>query len=300
MADQKDLDYSYSLIDKIFRLSFGETGDFSGAMYNGDFSISIEQAQKQKYEFISKNLNIRQGSKVLDLGCGWGPFLQFIKAKGAKGIGLTLSTAQAKSCKLKELDVHLMDCRKIMPDTFGIFDSITCIGAFEAFCSKEEWQANKQDEIYRKFFKVVHDLLPVGGKFYMQTMTLGRNMIDPENISIKADKNSGAYLCALMEKQFPGHWLPAGEQQILDTARPLFRLLYKSSGRLDYIETQKQWQKKFHRFHFKKYAYFITLIPRFLTNSEFRRRIFLFGVPANRLCFEKEIIDHYRFIFEKV
>jgi len=45
MAEQQDLDYTYSTIDKIFRISMGETGDFSGAMYNGDFSLSLEEAQ---------------------------------------------------------------------------------------------------------------------------------------------------------------------------------------------------------------------------------------------------------------
>ena len=31
MADKKDLDFTYTTIDKIFRLSIGETGDYSGA-----------------------------------------------------------------------------------------------------------------------------------------------------------------------------------------------------------------------------------------------------------------------------
>ena len=46
MAEQKDLDFTYTTIDKIFRLSVGETGDYSGAKYDGDFSMSLEEAQK--------------------------------------------------------------------------------------------------------------------------------------------------------------------------------------------------------------------------------------------------------------
>ena len=42
MAGKQDLDFTYTVIDKIFRMSIGETGDFSGARYNGDFSMSIE------------------------------------------------------------------------------------------------------------------------------------------------------------------------------------------------------------------------------------------------------------------
>jgi len=46
VADRDDLDFTYSLIDRIFRLSLGELADFSGAKYDGDFSLSLEQAQR--------------------------------------------------------------------------------------------------------------------------------------------------------------------------------------------------------------------------------------------------------------
>ncbi len=41
MAGREEMDYVYSLIDRIFRLSIGETGDFSGAMYDGDLACWI-------------------------------------------------------------------------------------------------------------------------------------------------------------------------------------------------------------------------------------------------------------------
>ena len=46
MADKEDLDFTYTTIDKIFRLSIGESADYSGAKYDGDFSMSLEEAQK--------------------------------------------------------------------------------------------------------------------------------------------------------------------------------------------------------------------------------------------------------------
>jgi len=49
MADNHDMDFTYTTIDKIFRLSMGETGDYSGAVYNGDFSMILEKAQEQKH-----------------------------------------------------------------------------------------------------------------------------------------------------------------------------------------------------------------------------------------------------------
>lgn len=300
MADQKDLDYTYTLVDKIFRFCFGETGEFSGAMYNGDFSMSLEEAQRRKHEFIAESLNIKEGSRVLDMGCGWGPFLKFIKEKGAKGIGVTLSAGQEKGCQKNGLNVHLMDCKTIKPEKFGTFDAIVSLGAFEHFCSKEEWKAGKQDEIYNNFFKVVSDLLQGGKRFFLQTMTFGKNMIDSDEIDINADKDSDAYLCAHMEKSFPGSWLPSGKEQIIKNAKPFFKLISNSNGRLDYIETQKQFEKKFWGFSFRKYLFYFSLIPNYLTNKDLRKRLVKIGINAVRLCFEREIIDHYRLVFEKV
>ncbi len=300
MADQKHLDYTYTLIDRIFRYAFGETGDFSGALYNGDFSLSLEEAQKRKHQYIADSLRVQKGSRVLDMGCGWGAFLKSIQERGAEGIGVTLSRGQALACKKNGLDVHLMDCRAITPDRFGTFHAVTCIGAFEAFCSKKEWQAGKQDEVYRKFFKTVYDLLKPAGRFYMQTMVFGKNMIDKKEVDIQADRDSDAYICALMQKQFPGHWLPDGVDQIVEDARPYFQLMTKSSGTLDYIETQKQWRRKFREFGVRKYAFYVSLAPRYLIDREFRKRLGLTEVNANRICFEREILEHFRLVFEKL
>jgi hypothetical protein len=46
VADRQDLEFTYSLIDRIFRLSLGELADFSGAKYDGDFSLSLADAQR--------------------------------------------------------------------------------------------------------------------------------------------------------------------------------------------------------------------------------------------------------------
>ncbi len=300
MADQKDLDYTYTLIDVIFRFCFGETEDFSGAKYDGDFSISLEEAQRRKHEFIADSLNIKKGSRVLDMGCGWGPFLKYIEERGAEGIGMTLSTGQERACRKNGLNVYLMDCRTIDSETFGIFDAISCIGAFEAFCSREEYETGKQDEIYNSFFKVVYDLLPESGRFYMQTMIFGKNIIEYKDFDIRADKDSDAYVCALLQKQFPGNWLPYSVEQIIEDAKPYFRLVTKNNGRLDYIETQKQWREKLRRFNFKKYLFYLSLIPKYVTSKDFRKRIDLFGINANREGFERKILDHFRLVFEKV
>ncbi len=225
MADRKDLDFTYSLIDRIFRLSLGELADFSGAKYDGDFSLSLEEAQRRKHEYVAEQIGIEPGRRVLDLGCGWGPMLNFIRSREATGVGVTLSSAQAAACKRNGLDVHLRDARQVTGDSFGPFDAVASLGAFEHFCSPEDYRAGRQEEVYRDLFANVATTLPDKGRFYLQTMVFGRNMIPIEEVSIDAPRDSDAWYVALMQHQFPGSFLPFGKDQIVKSAEGHFRLV---------------------------------------------------------------------------
>lgn len=298
MADRKDLDFTYSLIDRIFRLSLGELADFSGAKYDGNFSMTLEEAQNRKHEYIAEQIGIGPGRRLLDLGCGWGPLLNFAREKGAEGVGVTLSSAQAESCRRHGLDVHLKDVRQVDRNTFGPFDAVASLGAFEHFCSPEDYEAGRQDEVYRDVFARAADVLPDSGRFYLQTMVFGRNMIPIDEVSIDAPRDSDSWYVALMQHQFPGSFLPFGSEQVLKAAEPHFRLVESSSGRLDYIETIKQWRARFAEPSLQKTFLKARLVPRWLTSREFRLA-FTSGVSANSVCFERELLDHFRLVFEK-
>ncbi len=298
MADRYDLEFTYSLIDRIFRLSLGELADFSGAKYDGDFSLSLEQAQRRKHEYIAEAIGIGPGRRVLDLGCGWGPLLDYIRRTGGDGVGVTLSSAQAEACRRHGLDVHVQDARLVDRDTFGPFDAVASLGAWEHFCSPEDYRAGRQEEIYRGIFERVAGALPERGRFYLQTMVFGPNMIDPDEVSIDAPRHSDAWYLALMGHQFPGSWLPFGREQIVRCAEPRFRVVESSSGRLDYIETIRQWRRRFAQRSLRKTLIKARLAPRWLTSSDFRLA-FTSGVSANSACFERELLEHYRLVFEK-
>ena len=298
MADRRDLDFTYSLTDRIIRLSLGELADFSGAKYDGDFSLSLEEAQRRKRDYVADQIGIAPGRRVLDLGCGWGGLLNYIRERGATGVGVTLSSAQATACRRHGLDVHLHDARTVTREAFGPFDAVASLGAFEHFCSPEDHTAGRQEPIYSSLFEHVAELLPAGGRFYLQTMVFGRNMIPLEQISTEAPRNSDAWILALLGCQFPGSWLPSGQDQIVRCAEPHFRLVSSQSGRIDYIETITQWNKRIGAPSLKKRLLKLQLVPRWLTDHRFRLG-FTSGVSANKICFERGLLDHHRLVFEK-
>jgi cyclopropane-fatty-acyl-phospholipid synthase len=302
LADRGDIDFTYSLTDRVFRLSMGELADFSGAKYDGDFSLTLEQAQRRKHEYVAEQIGIAPGSRVLDVGCGWGALLDFIRRRGGVGVGVTLSSAQLAACLRHGLDVHLLDGRELGRDRFGTFDAIASLGAFEHFCSPEDYRAGRQEEVYGSFFERMASLLPDGGRMYLQTMVYGRNMIPPADAVAALDSmppaHTDPWYLALLARQFPGSWLPFGQEQVIRCAEPRFGLVSSESGRVDYIETITQWNARIGKRSLRKSLLKLRLVPRWLTSADFRLA-FASGVSANKICFERELLDHYRLTFEK-
>jgi cyclopropane-fatty-acyl-phospholipid synthase len=299
MADRKDIDFSYTLTDRVVRLSLGDLADFSGAKYDGNFDLTLEQAQRRKHEYVAEQLRLKPGQRVLDLGCGWGALLDYFRTMGVTGVGVTLSSAQLESCRRHGLDVHLHDAREVTRETFGPFDAVASLGAFEHFCSPDDYEAGRQEQIYRRVFEGVASVLPENGRFYLQTMVFGRNMIPVDEIDRNAPRESDAWYLAMMSAAFPGSFLPFGQEQVISCAEPHFRLVSSVSGRLDYIETIRQWDRRTEAWNPRMALLKLRLIPRWLTSPNFRFA-FTSGVSSNSACFERELMDHYRLVFEKV
>jgi cyclopropane-fatty-acyl-phospholipid synthase len=301
MASLQQIGSAYNYLDELFRLSIGENADFTAAMYNGNLNLTLEEAQKQKHQYIYDNLNIQKGQKVLDIGCGWGPFLNFLRTKNVEGRGITLSTKQAETCLRHQFKVEVKDWKELTVNTFGTFDAVVSVGAFEHFCSKEEFLAGKQDEIYQNFFRLCADLLPSGGRLFIQTQMYGKNNVkDHTQISVDAPRDSPEFLIALVEKFYPGSWLPYGEEQIIRNAAPYFKVISLNNGRLDYLETIRQWRKRLYQFNLLKYLKIMGLAKFWLTDPDFRFRMRMVKVAAHKRCLEQEIFDHQRIVFEKL
>jgi len=114
-------------------------------------------------------------------------------------------------------------------ERFGAFDAVVSLGAFEHFCSPEDYRAGRQEDLYRSIFERVASVLPEGGRLYLQTMVYGRKMISPEEAVAALDqlppRDTDAWYLALLSRQFPGSWLPWGQEQVVRCAAPAFRLL---------------------------------------------------------------------------
>ena len=305
MAEQEHLDAHYTRMDKIFRLSLGDKGAYSCARFDGDYSMTTQDAQIRKYQFIIDGCKIKKGTKVLDIGCGWGNFIDYLNQMGAVTTGVVLAKGQADACIKNGLNVKHMDSKEITPETFGKFDVVTAMGSPEHLCSVEQYKAGLQEEIYKTYFKQITGLLPVGGRFFCQAMVFGPNMVKFEDIPFdKTDLRKKEFtdeeLMDIICRVFPGSWLPYGKEGLIDPAKEYFKVISIDSGRLDYIETIHRWTAAFKKFGFQKYLLFASFIPTYLTSRSFREWMRRFRIQANLHVFTREIFEHYRIVFEKI
>jgi len=122
---------------------------------------NLAEAQIAKHDLGCRKLGLEPGMEVLDLGCGWGPFLKFAAEnyKIGRGVGVSLSKDQVKlgneRCKGLPVSLLLKDYR----DVEGTFDRIGSFGIFEHVGPKN----------YRTYFEKAHEVLKPGGLFLVHT-----------------------------------------------------------------------------------------------------------------------------------
>lgn len=306
MASRQEIEATYDWLDEFQELRLGKFADITAAFFDGDLSKTLDQAQKDKHAWVFEGVGVMgPGKRILDVGCGWGPILRAIKEEGGTGLGLTLSGAQAAYCRTHGLDVELLDWKEARVADLGLFDAVICIGAFEHFCSEEEYNAGKQEEIYRRFFDLCAAVLPVGGRLYLQTMLWGRTVPVLRDIRLDAPKGTPERMLARMRKMYPGSWLPASKEQVVSIAASRFRLIKSNNGRKDYIETLDRWgEGNGSLWSPRKIFRFLPVLPklavRYLTNGDFRVQLDSIFQNDQQRCFIDDVMTHERMFFEKV
>jgi cyclopropane-fatty-acyl-phospholipid synthase len=306
MANQREIEALYDWLDYFHELGIGECADITAALFDGDFTKSLSQAQNDKHDWIFDGLNIEAPrTRILDIGCGNGPTLKAIKERGGEGLGITLSRAQADYCQRHGLDARVMDWKEIDTTALGPFDGVVSIGAFEHFCSEEEYNAGRQLEIYDRFFDVCARLLPDHGRLYLQTMTWGKQVPVSAAIRLDAPEGSPERILARLRKFYPGSWLPSGKEQIVSAAASRFRLVTSNNGRKDYIETLNRWGAGADSLWtapkiFKVIPAILRLVPRYVSSPDFRVQISSLQHHDQQTCLIQEIMSHERMFFQKL
>jgi cyclopropane-fatty-acyl-phospholipid synthase len=136
--DAKAVRHHYDVSNEFFSLFLDESMTYSCAIFSLG-AETLEAAQEEKLEMVARKLALKEGERVLDVGCGWGSFPLWAATRhGASVLGITLSPPQAERARQRaeaagvadQVEIRVMDYRDLAASGER-FDAIASIGMVE-------------------------------------------------------------------------------------------------------------------------------------------------------------------------
>jgi cyclopropane-fatty-acyl-phospholipid synthase len=134
--DARAISHHYDVSNRFYEWVLGPSMAYTCAVYPTADS-TLEEAQAAKFDLVARKLGLRQGMRLLDVGCGWGGMVMHAAREyGVQALGVTLSEQQAswgrhaiEKAGLSGLaEVRHLDYRDV-PEAG--FDAVSSIGLTE-------------------------------------------------------------------------------------------------------------------------------------------------------------------------
>lgn len=134
--DAEAVRHHYDVSNEFFSLFLDDSTTYSCAIFSRG-AKTLEEAQEEKLETVARKLALKEGDRVLDVGCGWGSFPLWAATRhGANVVGITLSPPQAERARQRaeaagvgdRVEIRVMDYRDLAGERF---DAIASIGMVE-------------------------------------------------------------------------------------------------------------------------------------------------------------------------
>lgn len=229
-GSRRNISEHYDLNNDFFALFLDPTMTYSSAYYTRE-DMTLEEAQLEKYDRLCRQLHLKPGDHVLEIGSGWGGnAIYMAKTYGCKVTTLTISEEQYKLAKERITREQLEDKITILLKDYrlmeGTFDKIVSIEMLEAVGA----------EYYNDYFKKCSDLLARNGIFALQVITC------PDS-RFESLKNGVDWI---QKHIFPGSLLPSvgAINQAVNSTSNLTLVDLKDIG-LHYAHTLHAWHKSF-------------------------------------------------------
>jgi cyclopropane-fatty-acyl-phospholipid synthase len=169
-ASRQAVQAHYDLSNDFYRAWLGPTMSYSSGLWDG--VVDPDDAQRAKVDRFASELGIGPGTRVLDVGCGWGSQLSGLAERHGleRAVGLTLSESQAEwlgERPIPGVEVRVEAWRD--HDASAAYDAIVTYGAFEHF-ARDGSTSDERVGAYRAFFARCFGWLPAGGRLGLETI----------------------------------------------------------------------------------------------------------------------------------
>ena len=229
---RRNISDHYDLSNELFAEFLDETMTYSSALFDG-FPASravLAEAQRHKIDRLLDAARVGLGSRVLEIGTGWGELALRAAARGAVVRSVTLSAEQQRLAQDRvaaaglsdRVDIDLCDYR----DVAGRYDAVLSVEMIEAVGYR----------FWPTYFQALDRLVVPGGRVTIQAITMPHERM-------LATHNTYTWIQKYI---FPGGLLPSAEAIFETTERHTrLRTVDMLSLRPHYAETLRLWREKF-------------------------------------------------------
>ncbi|WP_028658973.1 SAM-dependent methyltransferase [Nocardioides insulae] len=232
-GSRRNIEAHYDLSNELFAAFLDETMSYSAALFDDRRPLAgqdLATAQVRKVHAMLDLADVRAGSRVLEIGTGWGTLAIEAARRGARVTTVTLSTEQAELAQRRvaaagsadRVDIRVQDYREVT----GSYDAILSVEMIEAV-GEEYWPT---------YFGALDELLAPGGVVALQAILMDHDRY-------RATRRSYGWI---QKHIFPGGMIPS--------LRAIETIAQRHTGlRVDradafgehYAETLRRWRRAF-------------------------------------------------------
>ena len=249
-----NIGHHYDLSNDLFETFLDETLSYSSALFDtaierrGDHHAAVapdaevstgrallREGQERKIERLLDETRVGPGSRVLEIGTGWGELAIRAARRGATVHSVTLSSEQQALARQRIAEAARGGDFSVDQVTVELCDYRQVTGEYDAICSVEMIEAVGH-EYWREYFSTIDRLLAPGGRVGIQAITMPHDRM-------LATRRTYTWINKYI---FPGGFLPS--VQVVDEITRVETSL-RLVGRLDmgshYAETLHRWDRRF-------------------------------------------------------
>ena len=238
--------HHYDLSNDLFRLFLDDTLSYSAALYDtslvdrGDHVVaappegrgqeSLTEAQERKIDRLLDQTRVGEGTRVLEIGTGWGELAIRAARRGATVHTVTLSQEQLELAEARIAEAGFSD-----RVTVELCDYRAVEGSYDAVVSVEMVEAVGH-EYWSTYFRTIDRVLAPGGRVGIQAITMPHDRM-------LATRRTWTWINKYI---FPGGFLPS-VRAIEDVTRAdtTLRVTDRLSFGQHYAETLRRWDTTF-------------------------------------------------------
>ncbi|MGW5047787.1 class I SAM-dependent methyltransferase [Streptomyces griseoluteus] len=226
--DRAAISHHYDLSNDFYRLLLDDTMAYSCGYWTAE-DMDPADAQRAKLELICRKLGLTAGSRLLDIGCGWGSLTLYAAERHqARVTAVTLAREQAAHVReqVRERGLeHLVEvvCQDYRDITGSAYDAVATV----------EMGEHVGDEEYPAFAAALHRMVRPEGRVLVQQMSRGATA-----------PGGGAFIEAYIAPDM--HMRPLGDTVALLEAAGL-EVRSTESMREHYVRTVAAWHRTLER-----------------------------------------------------